>query len=166
MEQEECRTITEELCEEAQYLTVLDSYGNEVGSGTSGQNIDSYGAPLAPPLKEEGEPRPPALYSALLLTKSRLTLPFTSLPSTLKNVLKRVMKQQVIAVVASSLLTIPLVISAKSLNAISYYSTGFCLSEQTRSGSVLSLLLTITITLQQTTVYRQQYTVNSIIQFY
>ena len=76
------------------------------------------------------------------------------------------MKQQVLAVVASSLLTIPLVISAKSLNAISDYSTGFCLSEQTRSGSVLSLLLTITITLQQTTVYRQQYTVNSIIQFY
>ena len=55
MEQEECRTITEELCEESQYLTVLDSYGNEVGSGTTGQNIDSYGAPLAPPLKEEGE---------------------------------------------------------------------------------------------------------------
>ena len=156
MEQEECRTITEELCEEAQYLTVLDSYGNEVGSGTSGQNIDSYGAPLAPPLKEEGEPRPPALYTPL----------FTPLPSTLYDGLKRVMKQQVIAVVASSLLTIPLVISAKSLNAISYYSTGFCLSEQTRSGSVLSLLLTITITLQQTTVYRQQYTVNSIIQFY
>ena len=59
VEEEECRTITEELCEEAQYLTVLDSYGNEVGTGTSGQNIDSYGAPLAPPLKEEGEPRPP-----------------------------------------------------------------------------------------------------------
>ena len=55
MEEEECRTVTEELCEESQYLTVLDSYGNEVGTGSSGQNIDSYGAPLAPPLKEEGE---------------------------------------------------------------------------------------------------------------
>ena len=61
MEQEECRTITEELCEEAQYLTVLDSYGNEVGTGTTGQNIDSYGAPLAPPLKEEGELRQPSI---------------------------------------------------------------------------------------------------------
>ena len=68
VEEEECRTITEELCEEAQYLTVLDSYGNEVGTGTSGQNIDSYGAPLAPPLKEEGEPRPPdSLYMYLHL---------------------------------------------------------------------------------------------------
>ena len=83
MEQEECRTITEELCEEAQYLTVLDSYGNEVGTGTTGQNIDSYGAPLAPPLKEEGEHM-----STSHLTSSHLTLKTcTPLPSSHYHVL-------------------------------------------------------------------------------
>ena len=54
VEEEECRTVTETLCQEPQYLTVLDSYGNTVGSASTDQDIDTYGAPLAPPLKGEG----------------------------------------------------------------------------------------------------------------
>ena len=55
VEEEECRTVTETLCQEPQYLTVLDSYGNTVGSASTDQDIDTYGAPLAPPLKGEGQ---------------------------------------------------------------------------------------------------------------
>ena len=55
VEEEECRTVTETLCEESQYLTVLDSYGNTVGAATTEQDIDTYGAPLAPPIKTKGE---------------------------------------------------------------------------------------------------------------
>ena len=55
VEEEECRTVTDTVCEESQYLTVFDSYGNTVGSASTDQSIDTYGAPLAPPLTGEGQ---------------------------------------------------------------------------------------------------------------
>ena len=51
VEENECRTLTETVCGDVQYETKLDSYGNPINNNNNNnnnQNVDSYGAPLAP----------------------------------------------------------------------------------------------------------------------
>ena len=55
VEDEECKTITEQICDEVQYVTKLDSYGNIATQSplSPQQDVDSYGAPLAPPVQQD-----------------------------------------------------------------------------------------------------------------
>ena len=65
VEEKECKTLTETVCGDVQYETKLDSYGNPINTNTIGQDVDSYGAPLAPPVQQDidgyGAPAAPVI---------------------------------------------------------------------------------------------------------